>query len=196
MWIWAIVIIIAVWLITKRSQKSNLLQDEGDISARENSKIEEDYVFKVQGEFEKNLENTYLPDAVTGKDLHIYYYLMRPWFNELSSKYRYDEAMIQKLRKDWLDYIEALGDRNTYNFLSLESQTDEQNDHYREKHIVASRKVFAIQDGFAIAVGEEAVKKLADVQAREFFAFTREGEMAPEGFTYDLNGKLRPNKKK
>ncbi|MCC6323806.1 hypothetical protein IT400_03370 [Candidatus Nomurabacteria bacterium] len=180
MWIWAVVIIIAVWLITKRSQKSNLSQNEGGSSSAINDKIEEDFVFKVQGGFEKNLENTYLPDAVNYRDLYIYKYLMKSWFSELSGKYRYDESMIQKLRKDWLDYMEALEDRGTYSFLSLEAQTEEQRESYREKHIVASRKAFAIQDAFAVAIGKGAVKKLADLQEKDIFAFTREGELASD----------------
>ena len=95
MWIWAIVIIIAFWLITKRSQKSNLSHSESSVSEHETSQIDEDYVFKVQGQFEKTLQDTFLPDAVKYKDLYIYYHLMRPWFIELCGKHRYDESMIQ-----------------------------------------------------------------------------------------------------
>jgi len=180
MWIWAVIIIIAVWWIIKRSQKSNSSQREEDVLIPESNLIEEDLVFKVQGEFEKNLGDTFLPDAVKYRDLYIYKYMMRGWFSELSGKYRYDESMIQKLRKDWLDYMEALRDKGLYNFLSLEAETEEQRESYGEKHFMASSKVSAIQDAFAVAIGEEAVKKLSNLQEEELFAFTREGELASE----------------
>jgi len=36
---------------------------------------------------------------------------MLDWFNKLAAKNRYDEDLTQKLRKDWLDYMDAAADR-------------------------------------------------------------------------------------
>ena len=116
----------------------------------------EERVFEIQNDFEKHLQDTFLPDAITHKDLYKYRYLMRDWYDQLAGKNRYDEKMTQQLRSDWIDYMGALEDRETYNFLSLEATEEEKTESYREKHIIASRKAFAIEEAFASAVGEDA----------------------------------------
>lgn len=100
--------------------------------------------------------------------------------------------MTQKLRSDWLEYMQAVRDRNTYNYLSLELEDEDKQKHYREEHIVASRKVFAIEDAFAAAIGEEAEEELTEIKAKDYWAFSRDGQLAPEGFMYSLSGELEP----
>ena len=140
--------------------------------------ISEETVFKVQSKFEDKITNeTYLPDAISGDEIYIYKNLMRPWFDKLTAQYRYDEKMTQKLRTDWLEYMEAVGDRSTYNYLSLESEDEKQSEKYREDHITASRKMFAIQDAFAIAIGLDAVSELKKVKEMGFMSFSRHGEL-------------------
>lgn len=65
----------------------------------------------------------------------------------------------------------------------MESQDEKQSEKYREDHIAASRKMFAIQDGFATAIRTDAVFELNKVKEIYFMHFiSRNGELAPEGF--------------
>ena len=90
---WIVVIIVVVWWLASRSKNSPSIS----------LGISEESVFQMQGAFEKKVgeENySFLPDSLSGQEIHIYYNLMRRWFNELSAKNRYDDSMIQKLRRD------------------------------------------------------------------------------------------------
>ena len=158
----------------------------------ENSPITEETVFKAQAAFEKHLENTFLPDAISGKEIYIYKNLMRVWYDKLSGNNRYEESMLQKLRNDWLDYMAALEDSNTYNYLSMEEEDEKESKVQREKEFTASRKVFAIENGFASLIGGDAVKELARVRALEYGAVDRSGNLAPSGFEFDAEEKLYP----
>jgi len=201
--LWIIVAIFITYLVVKPSQSSKPATTQ-DISTDNQDgkdvKITEETVFKVQSEFETKLrDETEFPDAISGYEIYIYRNLMLDWFNKLAAKNRYDEDLTQKLRKDWLDYMDAAADRSTYNYLSIESYDEKDNsksEAYREKHIAASRKMFAIQDGFAAAIGKDAVAELARVKAMGFREFSRKGELAPEGYKWDLGRReLEPVKK-
>jgi hypothetical protein len=184
------IIFVVMWLLSrKKSITESTISDEGT------SLISEEALFQQQNRFEKRLELTYLPDSPSGDEIYKYKNLMRPWYNQLSGKYRYDDKMIQKLRLDWSDYMSSLEDRNTYNYLSLESNDEKESDAYRNDHIVASRKVFAIEDAFASQIGEDAVKELARITSLQHGSFNREGEIAPEGFRYGIGNELNPIKK-
>ncbi len=157
--------------------------------------ITEDAVLKAQMEFEEKLQNeTEFPGAISGQEVYIYWNLMNVWFNKLSAENRYNDEMTQKLRNDWLDYMEVVGDSSEYNWLSLESHSNHSNetkdnvesDSWRKKHIFAARKMLAIRDAFAVSVGQEAVNELAKVQALKYEDFSRFGKLAPDGFKWDL----------
>lgn len=195
---WVIVIIIAVWLIIRHySQSHKTVPGVPAHTPAENDEIKEETVFKVQTKFEKDLmDNVDLPDAIGGRDAYIYRNLMAPWYAKLAGQYRYDEKMTQQLRNDWLDYMSSLGDRSTYNYLSLELDDEAKKESYREDHITASRKVFAIEDGFAAMIGKEAVDSLAEARNLSFGDIDRHGNRAPEGQEFDFRGELRPKKKK
>lgn len=185
--------ILIIWWISKKSHMANASSKQDPVS--EKNEIGEEQVFNIQNNFEENLQNTVLPDAIDGKEIYIYKNLMLPWYNKLSSQYRYDDTMIQKLRNDWIDYMNALKDRSTYNFLSLETEDDEKTASYRNDHVIASRRVFVIEEAFANSIGKEAVKKLTKIRKLDFFKnFSRQGDMAPNGFEYDVNDKLRRKK--
>lgn len=195
--IWIIVIGIIIWFIYARN-KEKVQQNTIGIIEEKEAVISEETVFKAQSRFEDKITNeTDFPDAISGDEIYIYKNLMRPWFDKLTAQYRYDEKMTQKLRNDWLDYMDAVGDRSTYNYLSLESEDEKQSEKYREDHIAASRKMFAIQDAFAIAIGADAVSELKKVQGMDFISFSRNGELASEGFKWDLGRReLVPIKEK
>ena len=46
--------------------------------------------------------------------------------------------------------------------------------------------MFAIQDAFATAIGADAVSELKKVKEMGFMSFSRNGELALEGFKWDL----------
>ena len=57
--------------------------------------------------------------------------------------------------------------------------------------------MFAIQDAFATAIGTDAVSELKKVKEMDFMSFSRHGELAPEGFKWDLGRReLVPIKEK
>lgn len=182
--LWIIVIGVIIWFIYAHNKE----KEQQNISVTTNEKevvISEETIFKVQSKFEDKITNEAdFPDAISGDEIYIYKNLMRPWFDKLTAQYRYDEKMTQKLRNDWLDYMEAVGDRSTYNYLSLESQDEKESEKYREDHITASRKMFAIQGAFATAIGLDAVSELKKVEEMGFMSFSRHGELPPEGFKW------------
>lgn len=193
MWVEFIIIVLIILWISRHNNTSEISsKSEKPISIK--NEIKEETVFKRQTEFEKKLQETYLPDAISGIEIYIYKNLMSVWYDKLSSENRYNNEMIQKLRNDWLDYMSALEDRSTYNFLSLEAEKPEEQDSFREDHINASRKSFAIEEAFAAAVGKEAIDELARIRGLDFSSFDNNGNLAPDGFKFDIYGELCPKK--
>lgn len=187
--VWVVIIILLVWWLASRNQKAST-----KISAPQGEQeVSEEALFAAQNRFEKNLEDTLRPDAITRGELYLYRKLMREWYNRLAAKNRYDGAMTQKLRGDWLDYMEALRERSTCNYLWMESE-GKTADNYRERTFTASRKASAIEDAFAAAIGNAAVQQLAVIRNKDLFHFSESGELAPDGFIYDLAGKLKPER--
>lgn len=193
---WIVVIIVVVWWLSTRTAKKEVATPASSEKADSVNTITEEVVFKVQSRFEKKLqEEVDFPDAISGVDTYVYWKLMRPWYDKLTGENRYKEEMVQKLRNDWLEYMGAVGDRSTYNYLSLEfwdEKDSTKSDDYREKHVLASRKMFAIQDGFAAAVGQDAVAELKRVRELDFSAIDKRGNLASEGFSFDMMGELKP----
>jgi hypothetical protein len=150
-------------------------------------------LFECQKIFEKKLQDEIdFPDAIRGKDIYIYRNLMNVWFEKLSAKNRYDTEMTQKLRKDWIDYMQALEDRSTHNYLSFEFYDENDNtksDGYRERCYLDNRKICFIEDAFTSEIGKDAVKELANIRAMDDEHFSRKGEKSPNGFIYDLGRK-------
>jgi hypothetical protein len=169
-------------------------------SSNKTHTIGEESVFKRQTAFEKKLyEEVDFPDGIRGADVYVYKSLMCVWYRKLSSENRYNEEMTQKLRNDWLDYMNAMEDRSTSLYLSMElydEKDNTQSESYRNDHIIESRKMFAIEEAFASAVGKEEVKELARIRDLSSLGnFDKFGNLAPKGFSYDLLGKLKPIKK-
>jgi hypothetical protein len=160
------------------------------------SLISEEAVFEAQKQFERHFKETFLPDAIPGQALYIYRHLMLPWYKTLSGRNRYDEKMTQKLREDFLVYTENIEDAYTYRFLYLEAEVGSTTAHeYEEKSEFAARKVEAIQDAFAALMGEDSVTELLRIHRMDFNRFDNQGELAPDGFRFGLDGKLQPLKK-
>lgn len=190
-WLIFIAIVFVIIYVTKNKKSAPTQNLFNETLEEEQRNVSEEAVFQAQTRFEKKLsEETEFPDAISGIEIYIYKNLMLPWYNKLAAKSRYDETLIQKLRRDWLDYMEAVEDRSTYNYLWLETQDDEErSERYRADHITAARKVFAIQNAFAAAMGEDAVAELNKTKEMDFMKFSQEGELAPKGFEWGFGRK-------
>lgn len=194
MFIWAIVIILAAWLIIKYSNKSEIT-DTVNIVTEDNEPISEEKVFEIQNNFEKKLEETYLPDSLSGEEIYTYRNLMRKWFYELSGKYRYNQEMIQKIRRDFLDYMYSAEHGKTASFLSFELEDKSSQEEYEKEARISGKKAYSIENAFASLIGKGAEEELASVRNRAYQDFSRKGDLAPEGQHFDLEGNLKRNKK-
>ena len=195
---WIIVIIIVVWWLASRSRVRTVeIATKNEEETK--SKITEEAVFKAQTRFEKKLdEEIDFPDAITHRDIYIYRHLMRPWYDKLTGENRYNEDMIQKLRNDWLDYMYSLEDSNTSHYLYMETDDEKDKDKvdsYHNDHVMASRKIFAIENGFVALIGKEATEELSRVRKLDFDQFDKPGNLAPVGHRFNFLGKLEKIKK-
>ena len=192
-----IFIIIAVWFVSKehymRQVDNTPLKVEFLPVKKE---ITEQTVLEAQTKFEKKMKDVYLPDAISGKEIFIYQHFMSVWYAKFSAEDRYDDEMIQKLRTDWLTYLEALREKAKFYYLAVESGERPKAETYRTEYEIASKKVITIEDAFAKAIGENAEGKLAYIRSLDdLSAFTKEGELVPEGYEINLEGKIQPIKK-
>lgn len=192
MWFWAIFIVIAVWWLFKRSKSTEVVKQATPAFVEKG--ISEEEVFKAQSSFEKKILETYLPDHIHRKDIYIYQNLMSKWFSKLSGQNRYDENKIQKLRKDFLDYMEACEQGSSANYLSFEVENEQERDSYSEEAEMCARKSFAIENAFAEALGQDAVSELNRIRSLNLTSISRSGELAPEGMEFDANDRLKPKK--
>jgi len=196
---WIIVIIVVVWWLASHSKKTVVVSvpnNKDDEKAK--TEITEEMVFSTQTIFDKKLNDEIdFPDAIRGVRIYIYRNLMCHWYDKLASENRYNEDITQKLRNDWLDYMWAVEHGSTYTYLSSEFWDEKDNtksDYYRDKDILASKKMFAIEEAFAMAVGKKEVEELALVRKMDFYKFDKFGNLAPEGFEYDFLDELKPIK--
>jgi hypothetical protein len=190
---WALVIIIAVWLIVKNS-KNSAHSDVSPTSVEEKD-ISEETVYKMQNSFEKRLEQNHLPDSPGGRAIYMYRNLVCNWFYKLAAENRYNDEMTQKLRRDFLEYIYSVEHGSTANYLSLEVEDKESQDEHEEEARTQARKIYTIENAFAAAVGKEAENELKRVRELDYSAISREGQLAPDGYKYDLLGELKPIKR-
>jgi hypothetical protein len=195
--VWIIFIILGIWWLSKQYHHRTADAPKSAELLPEKSEISEDRALEIQTKFENQLRDVCLPNAIGGKEIYIYKNLMSVWYAQLSAENRYNDAMVQKLRNDWLEYMSALRDKSTYSYLSLELAQKGKENLYQNDHVNASKKVFEIEEAFASTIGKEAVDKLAHTrELNESSSFSREGELIPEGFEINAEGKLQPKKKK
>lgn len=153
--------------------------------------ITEEEIFNKQNKFEEKISQNGSPDSLPGKQIYIYKEFMLPWYNQISGDNRYKEDTINKIRKDWIDYMYYLEDASTSLYLSCESDDAKKQKEYRDDHIGSVKKTLAIEDGFASIIGEKAKKELEEIRKIDgLWTFSRDGKKAPNGFQYDLNDDL------
>jgi len=168
----------AWWWKSKRQQQSE---------EWERRRLSDKGVLKSQAEFEQRLnDNADLPDGIVWQKAYTYRHLMSKWFASLIAKYRYDDVMSKKIKTDWLNYLDLLESQSTTNFLAGESSNEKKQEAYGAEAWQMRQQYMAIEDGFAAAMGEEAIKELTRVRAAGHGSFDRSGRkpIAPEGFRY------------
>jgi hypothetical protein len=135
--------------------------------------------------FEEQLRNEVsLPDGVRGRDLYIYRSLMRDWYAKLAAVNRYDEAKAEKMRVDWLTYMELVRSRATANYFWQESSDEPKRDIHEVEAEEHKLRLKAIEDGFAHAIGPEAVETLRVIRAKQYDDFSQQGELGPDGYRF------------
>jgi hypothetical protein len=112
------ILLYILWKVDQnREHKQKLLSAEW-----EKQRLSDEGIAKAQAEFEKRLEeNIDLPDGIRWRDAFIYRNLMRTWFASLLASSRYTATASDKLKSDWLDYMNLMEERATLNFISAET---------------------------------------------------------------------------
>ncbi len=160
-------------------------------------RFSDETVAEEQATFERRLdENADLPDGIRRQKAYIYRQLMSKWFAALIAKHRYDDAISKKIKNDWINYLDLIERHETAKYLGLESSDEKKRNLYSEEAKQIVRQYMAIEDGFAAAMGEKAIKQLQQVRATEHDSFDRSGrKIAPEGFHY-FSVSIRPYREK
>jgi hypothetical protein len=153
----------------------------------ERQRLSDENVLKARVAFERRLdENADLPDGIVWQKAYTYRHLMSKWFASLMAKHRYDDVMSKRVKTDWLDYLDLIEAQSTASFLGSESSDEKKQEAHDAEAWRMRQQYMAIEDGFAAAMGEEAIKELQQVRAAPHGSFDRSGRkpIAPEGFRY------------
>ena len=175
------VVIVIWWFDKQRGKKVLHFEEDGK------AKLSDEAITKIQTEFEKRLEeNIDLPDGVRGQEAFIYWNFMRKWFGSLIAANRYDETKSDKIKRDWLDYLNLLEEKKSLNFLSLEIENEGKRDRYAKQADVAAKEIELIENGMAAAIGKEAIEQLEHTRSSDYNAFDRSGKkpISPIGYHY------------
>ena len=172
------------WFNKLREEKEQSEQRQAEYEKR---RLSDDEVMAAQRKFEKRLdENVDLPDGIRWKTAFIYRHLMRKWFSVLMVSNRYDEKSADKIKSDWLDYMNFLEERETSFFLAEWGKDKRKREAYEQEEFFYKSKIELIETTFATAVGKEAIEQLEHVRSSPHDAFDRSGRkpMAPVGYRY------------
>jgi len=151
------------------------------------NRLSEENVLKAKADFELRLdENADLPDGIGWQKAYIYRNLMSKWFDSLIAKYRYEETISTNIKSDWLNYMYLLESESKSTFLSFETINANDKESYEQTARLERKQYVAIEDGFAAAIGDEAIQELLRVREAPIGAFDRSGRkpMAPIGYLY------------
>ena len=114
------------------------------------------------------------PDAIRGKQLYVYRALMAPWFAQFHAANRYNDQLALKIRRDWIEYLEALRDFGTSGFLEMmaweKGDQKQKEDNHRQRKFAEARMV-TIENTFASGMGAQAVALLNEIRARDYNDF-------------------------
>ncbi len=102
--------------------------------------------------------------------------------------------MIQKIREDFLDWMYSTEHGHRANYLSFELEDEDSRNSYSDEAAIAGKKSYTIENAFAAAIGDNAIKELERVRTLGYSSIDKNGNLAPEGFRFDLEGELKPKK--
>jgi hypothetical protein len=169
----------------KSKNESDTRKQQSEESDR--NRLNDENILKAKADFEIRLdENADLPDGIGWRQAYIYRNLMSKWFDSLIAKYRYDESMSKKLSADWLSYMYLLESESKSSLLSFEKINANEKESYEQTAWLERKQYVAIENGFAAAIGNEAIEELRRVREAPIGAFDRSGRkpMAPIGYSY------------
>jgi hypothetical protein len=136
-----------------RERNLKLLSDE-----YAKTRLSDEAVIKAQTEFERRLgTNIDLHDGIRWRDAFIYLHLMRKWFASVLASSRCTATASDKIKSDWLDYMQLMEERAILRFLSL-TEDEEKRKVYDEEAIEVSRKITMIEDGHGLAVDDAGAR--------------------------------------
>lgn len=174
--------IVAAFIADNRQNK----RAEQQFKAMQERKLTEEGILEAQSKLEERIEKLKgLPDRFYGKDIYIYRNFINPWFWQLSARWRYnDQDKLAILRADYASYFEKLKDQTHYRFMWL--GYSDNSEKYESNYGKARGSVVAIEDGFANAVGQNAVAELKRIRELDIDKINDDGELAPDGYRFTI----------
>lgn len=167
-----------IWFLYIKNKKKESTPANAEYTTEHKKKLLEDYVINAQNRFENTMnEKRDFPDAISRRDVYLYKQFMSPAYDRLIAKYRYEDEMIQKIRKDWLTYMVELESAWTCAYLSMEFYDDKKTEDYSNSAHTSFLKVKNIENSFAELLGNSQVKKLEDMRKIEFSQLNNLGEL-------------------
>ena len=91
---------------------------------------------------------------------------------------------------DWMEYMHSIGEKARNTFLWFEEDDEGMAQSYYDTGAAANKKNIAIEDAFAVQIGDESKKELDRIREVEgmlkFNGST--GELVPKGFVWSVSG--------
>jgi len=189
------IVVIGTFVLSIWMSKTNQIQENNNpknpriqqSEEWERNRLSDENVLKAKADFEMRIDqNADLPYGIGWRKAYIYRNLMSKWFDSLVAKYRYDESISTKIRSDWVGYMYLLESESKSTFLSFETINANEKESYEQTAGLEYKQYVAIEDGFAAAIGNEAIEELRRVREAPIGAFDRSGRkpMAPIGYLY------------
>ncbi len=174
---------LAFWA-NKRNEERLVRQ----LAAVEMKRLSDESLARKQVAFEKRLiDNIHLPDGIRWQQAFIYWNVMRGCYEQVIARHRYDPNICDRIKKDWLVYMDLLERRQTTAYLSMEGKKQKR-DQWEAEAAAYTLEIEAIENAIAHLVGNEATTILQTVRGRSYNAFDRSGRepIAPIGYHYSM----------
>ena len=85
---------------------------------------------------------------------------MKDWYTRLKEKYKHDKVHLLQLAEDWKDYTYNLSSKNINNYLSLETQDNEDSNENSSKARDSYLRIEEIENRFADMLGSQFRREL------------------------------------
>lgn len=180
-----LVVVFAILFFARRTENRPVATSQPSVQQVPEPKREatDEDVSRADAEIERWFtEEVNFPDGPSGADMYAHRHLMRPWYWELVSKFRYDDKMRSKIKEDFIEYIYAVKGFSTSAYLAGEFYDKEDGNKYDEESRVLATKIRTIMKAFAKQMGPEGEKLLQEHSDRGFMGYNRlTGEILKQG---------------